>query len=287
MGQQSPGLGICFFGNQLFYAVHTPGNAGKLSHIGCVDFNFDVPDALLTGDSTHFPGIRQAVEQLRESFSVRHVRILSFPDRECWSILPKIVYDNADEREAHLAILMHGKERSDIEPTWHPLSNAQFKLLLLRDRSALGGLAKIAPDVSTVDLISEFEIGSRWIAHADPGGSFLTVCCFRDCISVSSYLLGSLRGTTWIPREDADDLPYLWLHRARELNWMQGIHDHVYVYGFNTHPVIDTLLPFWDESGPVEKMDTVEKIRIEADETTYGFALEKAFPAILLALSME
>lgn len=287
MGQQSPGLGICFFGQQLFYAVNEPGTAGRLSHIGCVDFNFDVPDALLSGNNTHFPGIRQAVEHLKETFSIRHIRILSFPNRECWSVFPKIVYDNPDEREAHLAILTGGTGRRDVQPTWHVLSNPQYRLLLLRDRSMLGGLDKIAQEVSTVDLISEFEIGSRWIAHADPGGSFLTVCCFSNCISVSSYLLGSLRGTTWISFPDPDDLPYLWLHHARHLTWMQGIHDHVYVYGFNTHEITDVLLPFWDESGPVEKMDSLEKIRIEAEEQTYGFELERAFPAILLALSPD
>lgn len=284
MEHDHPGLGLCFFGNQLFYAVNTPGSAGRLDHIGCVDFNFDVPHALLSGEERHFPGIRRAVRQLRESYSIREIRMLSFPTRECWSIFPKVVYDKADEREAHVSILMSGIDRSRIQPTWYNLSNPDYKLLLLRDTGSLGGLRKIAPEAPTVDLCSEFEIGRRWISHADPGGSFMTVCCFEGCLSVSSFILGKLRGATFIEFDDIDDLPYLWLHHARQLGWMEGLHDRVYVYGRRAHRFIDVLQPFWDDAGTVEKMNSLEAIQIEAGEATYGFDLGMAFPAILLAL---
>ncbi|MDZ7772500.1 MAG: hypothetical protein U5K31_07155 [Balneolaceae bacterium] len=286
MADTHPGLGLCFFGNQLFYAVNTPGSSNRLSRIGCVDFNFNVPEALLTGREDHFPGIQQAVEKLKERFGIRHIRILSFPTGECWSIFPKVVYDEADEREAHLKILMSGTDRQRIQPTWYNLSNPDYKLLMLRDTGALGGLPKIAPSASTVDLVSEFEIGQRWISHADPGGSFMTVCCFGECISVSSFILGKLRGTTFIEFDEVDDLPYLWLHHASEQKWMQGLHDHVYVYGQQAHRFIDVLRPFWDDAGSVQKMNSLEAIRIEADERTYGFDLEMAFPAILLSLQV-
>ncbi len=284
MGQNHPGLGICFFDNQLLYAVNSPGNDHRLAHIGCVDFNFDVPEALLSGDQKHFPGIRRAIDQLKESYDIRDIRILSFPIRECWSIFPKVVYDKADEREAHVNILMRGVDRSKIQPTWYSLSNPDFKLLLLRNTGKLGGLRKIVAGASTVELVSEFEIGQRWISHADPGGSFMTVCCFEKCISVCSFILGKLRGATFIEFDDLADLPYLWLQYARELNWMEGLHDTIYVYGYRTHRFIDILQPFWDEAGTVEKMNSLESIRMSADETTYSFDLEMAFPAILLSL---
>lgn len=284
MSQPNPGLGLCFFENQLFYAVNDPGNTKKLAHIGSVDFNFDVTDAIITGNERHFPGIRQTVSRLKDNFSIEHIRILSFPTRECWTTLPKLAYDNPDEREAHINILMNGIDRKDVHPTWHSLSNQDFKLLLLRNNAALQGLSKLASSVSTTDLISEFELGERWINHVDPGGSFMTVCCFKDCISVGSYILGKMRGATYIAFDDLEDLPYLWLQNSRELSWMQGLHEKIHVYGSNAYHLIDILKPFWDDAATIIKMDNLEKMRVEAEESTYGFELELAYPAVMLAL---
>lgn len=284
MVQPNPSLGLCFFENQLFYAVNDPKQADSLSRIGSVDFNFDVIDALITGDSDHFPGIRETVNQLMEEYGIEQIRILSLPFTECWTTLPKLVYDNPEERESHINILMQGIPRSRVEPTWYNLSNQDFKFLLLRNRASLGGLEKLAPSASSTDLVSEFEIGQRWIDHTNAGGSFMTVCCFNNCISVGSYLLGKFRGATYIEYEDVEDLPYFWLQYTSELNWMEGLHEQILIYGSQAYHIIDILQPFWDDAAEIIKMDSLPKMEVNAEENTYGFNLELAYPAVMLAL---
>ena len=287
MEQSHPILGLCFFGNQLFYAVSEPDNPDKLSRIGSFDFNFNVAETLLSNSKQHFRGISQTVNQLKKEYDIQHVRILSFPTQECWTTVPKIVYDNSDEREKHIKILMSGVDRSDIYPTWYNLSNQDYRLLLLRNQKALNGWEKLASDASTTDMISDFEVGARWIQHANPGGSFMTIGCFHNCISVTSFILGKLRGATYIRFDDLRDLPYLWLQHTQALNWMKGLHEEIYIYGQKAYRVIEILKPFWDEAGTISKMNTLDKMQINADEKTYGFNLEQAFPAIMLALNYD
>jgi hypothetical protein len=287
MGQEHPNLGLCFFGNQLFYAVNDPGKPNKIARTGCFDFNFDVTETLLGNSEQHFRGIQQTVRQLKKEYEIQHLRILSFPTQECWTAVPKIVYDNADEREKHISILMSGIDRKNIHPTWYNLSNQDYKFLLLRNEQAFAGLQKLTTNTSTTDLISDFEIGSRWVQHANPGGSFMNVCCFQNCISVSSFILGKLRGATYISYDEIQDLPYLWLQHSKQLSWLKGLHEQIYVYGEKAYNVIDILQPFWDETGDITKMDTLQKIQVEADEQTYGFNLENAFPAMMLALDYK
>lgn len=284
MGETNPNLGLCFFENQLFYAVNEPEHPKKLARIGSVDFNFDITNAILTGDPDHFPGIRQTVSRIKEQYGIHHIYVLSFPTEECWTTLPKLVYDNADEREAHINILMSGVDRNKVQPTWHNLSNQDYKFLQIRNRETLHGLEKLTSSASTTDFVSEFEIGEQWIEHSGAGGSFMTVCCFKNCISVGSFILGKLRGATYIPFDDMEDLPYLWLQQSRELAWMQGLHEEIHVYGSPAYRIIEILEPFWDDAGNVIKMDSLEKMQVDADETTYGFSLELAYPAIMLAL---
>ncbi len=287
MEEQLPSLGLCFFGNQLFYAVNDPGKPDKLARIGCFDFNFDVTETLLGNSEQHFRGIKQTVSQVKQEYDIKRLRILSFPTQECWTSVPKIVYDDSDEREKHISILMSGVDRKKIHPTWYNLSNQDFRFLLLRNDESLQGLQKLASEISTTDLISDFEVGLRWVQHANPGGSFLTICCFQNCISVASFILGKLRGATYIPYDEIQDLPYLWLQQTREINWMGGLHEKIYVYGMDAFRVIEILQPFWDDAGTITKMDSLEKIHIEADEQTYGFNLEQAFPAMMLALDYD
>lgn len=285
MDQFKPNLGLCFFENQLFYAVNDIHDSRKLARIGSVDFNFDVTRAVLTEDSEQFTGIKKTVADLREQYGVNHIRMLSIPARECWTILPKLVYDNPDEREAHIRIIMKGINRQQIHPTWHTLSNHDYKFLLLRNSKFMQGFENLVPESATTDLVSEFEIGDRWIHHCKPGGSFMTVCCFANCITVSSYILGKMRGATYITFDDPEDLPYLWLHRVQELSWLQGLHEDIHVYGSHAYRIIDILQPLWDEAGKIQKMDSLEKIKVEAEEETYGFNLELAYPAIMLSLN--
>ncbi|MDX1637484.1 MAG: hypothetical protein R3281_05920 [Balneolaceae bacterium] len=283
--ESNSSLGLCFFDNQLFYAVDHPESEGRLARIGSVDFNFDLPVTILRGDKQNFSGIRNTVSRLKDEFGIEHIRLLSFPTQECWTTFPKIVYDKPDEREDHINILMQGIDRSNIEPTWYDLSNQKFKFLLLRNREKLGGMQQLASSASTADLVSDFEIGSLWSRHSGVKGSFMTVGCFHDCIAVSSFVLGKLRGATYLSFDEPEDLPYLWLQNARELSWMNGLHEQIYVYGIKAYRIIDILNPFWDsETADIIKMDSLEKMNVKAAEHTYGFNLECAFPAIMLAL---
>lgn len=285
MTPPNPSLGLCFFDNQLFYAVSKPKKQATLARIGSVDFNFDLPGALLEGDQHNFRGVKNTVVRLKEEFGINHIRVLSFPTQECWTTFPKVVYDKPDEREDHINILMQGIDRSQIEPTWYNLSNQKFKFLLLRNREKLGGLQKLASSASTTDLISDFEIGSRWSRHSEVKGSYMTIGCFHNAIAVSSFVLGKLRGATYLKFDEPEDLPYLWLQNARQLNWMTGLHEQVYVYGVKAFRIIDILQPFWDdEASEIIKMDSLQKMKVEAEETSYGFSLACAFPAIMLAL---
>lgn len=285
MAPPNPSLGLCFFDNQLFYAVSEPGKQGVLARIGSVDFNFDLPGAILRGDQQNFPGIQNTINRLKDKYGIEHIRVLSFPSQECWTTFPKVVYDKPDEREDHINILMQGVDRSQVEPTWYNLSNQKYKFLLLRNRDKLGGLQKLASSASTTDLISDFEIGSRWSRHSNVKGSYLTIGCFHDAIAVSSFVLGKLRGATYLKYEEAEDLPYLWLQSAKQLSWMDGLHEQIYVYGVKAFRIIDILKPFWeDEVAEIIKMDSLEKMKVQAEEKSYGFNLECAFPAIMLAL---
>lgn len=284
MGQTKANLGLCFFENQLYYAINDPKKIGRLSRIGSVDFNFELEGAIISGNGKQFSGIQHTINTIRENFDINHIRILTLPTLECWTTLPKIVYDEPDEREDHIRILMHGVERKDIEPTWHTLSNQDYKFLLLRNKSRFEGYDRLASSASAIDLYSEFEIGEKWAQHADTSGSFLTICGFKDCITVSSFILGNLRGSTYLRFDDEEDLPYLWLQSAQQLNWMQGLHEYIFVYGFRAYRIIEILKPFWDEAAEIIKMDSLGKMKVESDEQTYSFNLERAFPAILMAL---
>lgn len=285
MSTPNPSLGLCFFDNQLFYAVNNPEKQATLARIGSVDFNFNLPAAILRGDKEYFSGVKSTVEQLKEEFGIQHIRVITFPSQECWTTFPKVVYDKPDEREDHINILMQGVDRSQVEPTWYSLSNQEYKFLLLRNREKLGGLQKLASSASTTDLISDFEIGSRWSQHSDIKGSFMTIGCFHNSIAISSFVLGKLRGATYLPFDEPEDLPYLWLQSARQLRWMEGLHEQIYVYGMNAYRILEILHSFWeDEASEIIKMDTLEKMKVEAEETSYSFNLESAFPAIILAL---
>jgi hypothetical protein len=278
-------LGVCYSANQLYYAVNAPEQPGHIQHIGSVDFNFDVSRAIQTQDSDHFSGIQTFLGNLYEQYEIDQLRILTPPYAECWTSFPKLVYDKSDEREAHLSILMKGMHREDQEPTWFPLSNQDFKFLLVRNKRVMNGFEQLASQVSGADYVSDFELGSQWTQRTGQKGSFLTVSCYRHTLAIASYVLGKLRGATYINFDDAEDLPYLWLQYADNLKWMGGIHDQIYVYGLDAYRIINILTPFWDDAAQVHKMNTLEQMKVSAQEQTYGFPLESAWPAIQLSLN--
>ncbi|HLR77053.1 MAG TPA: hypothetical protein VK106_05290 [Balneolaceae bacterium] len=277
-------LGLCFFNNRLFYAVNDPGKKAHLKHIGAIDFSFNVPHALFKYTGRHTAHLKEAVNRLKERFGFSHLQVLLHPQTECKTVLPKLVYDNAEEREAHINILMNGVKRNKIHTSWHSLSNEKFKLLKLQTDDSLRGPLAITEGQPNVHLLSTFEIGEHWISHARPGGSILTVCCYKNCVAVSSYILGKLRGTTHLPFDEIGDLPYFWLQQSKVYPWMKGLHEQIQVFGYQADKIIDLLQPFWDDAGAITKMDSLEKIDVTADEKTYSFDLASAYPVIMMAL---
>lgn len=280
-------LGICYSDSQLYYSAGSSKHPASVQHIGSFDFNFNVKEAISSGRDDAFSGIQNSINNLKEKFDCSSVRILSPADEECWTILPRSVYENPQEREAHIRILSHSSPREDLQITWFKLSNMDHRLLLIRKNSAMEGFNRLLGGVQHTEFLSEFEIGGEWQHHTQINGSFLTVCCSRHHITVSSFLLGKLRGAVILRFDDKNDLPYFWKLYSTLHTWMSGIHEQVYFYGYNAGAVRDILTPFWDRSGEYILMDSLSDMHISAGEETYGFPLERAFPAILMSLNLD
>ncbi|RNC84377.1 MAG: hypothetical protein ED557_05145 [Balneola sp.] len=284
MDEASANLGVCFFSDRLFYAINDPTNDKHLSRIGCFDFNFDVADAISNQHSEQFPHIKATFEKLRVDYNLQSVRSATYPGYECWTSLPKVVYDNADEREDHLAIIMKGIDRKDIEPTWHAVSKPEYKFLSIRRRNVMQGFDQLTEKVGTTEFASDFELATKWSSFNKPGGSFLMIGCHKDVISITSYLLGKFRASTFIKFDQIADLAYHWLQHTLHNNWMKGLHENIYLFGHETYEVEQTLHGLWDKSSVIINLNTLNEIGVVAEEETYGFDLAAAFPAILLSL---
>ena len=280
-------LGICYSDSQIYYSVNDQNKTSSAKHIGAFDFNFNVKNAIVHGHDDAFSGIKRSIADLKKKFSCTSVRILSPADEECWTVLPRYVYENADEREAHIKILAQSVDRKDLQITWYSLSNVDHRLLLIRNSNAMLGFKKLLGDVQHTEYISEFEVGGDWQAHTSISGSYLTIHCNQNYISVSSFLLGKLRGATVISFEDINDLAYYWKLYAKTNTWMSGIHEQIYFYGYRADEARKVLTPYWDRSGEEIVMNTLQKMQISAPEETYGFPLERAFPAILLSMNLD
>ena len=284
MDEASQNLGICFFSDRLYYAVNKTDAEATLLEIGCLDFNFDVAEAIRSQHPKQYLHIQQALDKLLKEHKIVSIRILTSVSDECWTALPKVVYDNADEREDHLSIIMKGVSRKDIEATWHVVSKQQHKFLCIRRRSVMKGLNKLALTVSTNDYSSDFEIASSWSKNVKSSASFLMIGCHAHAISITSFVLGQFRAATYIKFDQIEDLPYHWLQTAQHSNWIMGLHDHTYLFGRDTHEIERVLQHFWDKSTKAIYLNTLSRMGVLADETTYGFDLAEAFPAILLCL---
>jgi len=280
-------LGICTSDNQLFYSVNRPGILSEVQHIGAFDFNFDVQQAVVHGEGKPFSGIKNSIRDIKKRFNCSSVRILSPATEECTTILPRSVYEDTGERESHIRTLMPDQDRSKLEVTWYPLSNVDQRLLLIRNSDTMKGFRQLLGDVGHAEYVADFELGSEWQSHTQVSGSFLAIHCGTNSISISSFLLGKLRGATLITFDHKDDLPYLWKLFSSRYSWMSGIHEQIYFFGVDAPQIRDTLTPYWDGTGEYLVMDRLEKMRVSAPEETYGFGLEQAFPAILLSLNRE
>lgn len=287
MAETEPALGICFSGKRLLYAVADPETVGELLQVGCIDYSFDVLDVFVDHDQEMFSGVYNAIGKLKNEHNFREIRLLTLPEQECWTTLPKTVYDEQDDREAYLNMLTHGFSSKPAEPAWFQISNRDYKLASLRNQSYVNSLDKLTENASNAQYYSDFEVGLHWIDHSKTKGSFLTVSCHKNVISISSFILGKLRAATYIKFDELNDLPYFWLQSAGNLSWLNGLYDQILLYGFESYKVQEVLQPFWEDSAQVVKMDTLEKMLVKAKEQTYSFNLDEAFPAIMLAAAKK
>ncbi len=287
MKSVGPCLGICYSDNHLYYSVSDPLQPARLTRIGSIDFGFDVTSAICSDESEGFPVVKKSIEDIKIQFSCSSVKILTPAVEECWTVVPRSVYDDPSEREAHIQLLMRGSERSEVQAVWHSVSNADCKLLLLRDNTAIKGINTLLNAFGNSELVAEFEIGMDWQTHAVNKGSFLMVHCQKNYLSVSSFILGKLRGCTFIEYEYLNDLPYLWNMVSQNLSWMSGMHDDTYAFGEYSGPVTELLSSYWHDHGSLHILNTLEAINVDAPEKTYGFRLESGFPAVLMSLDIS
>ncbi|MEX0680769.1 MAG: hypothetical protein WD097_05260 [Balneolales bacterium] len=278
-------LGVNFDANKLYYAVSHQSSPGVLKRIGSIDFSFNLVQSISTRDPDTFPGVCDTMQKLITEYEITDLRLILPPYYECWSIIPKSVFDNKDEREAHLNILMQGTEAQHNDSQWHELSNRDFKLLSVRRKKHLDSFASLINGVPNEFLFSDFQIGHYWMKHSQFRGSFLTISTYNEIISISSFLLGKLRAATFITYEDILDLPYLWLQHSSHLPWIEGLHEHVIVYGNHSEKVLEALSAYLDDSSEIIVMNTLKKMGLKSDEDSFNFPLERAFPAALLSVT--
>lgn len=280
-------LGVCYTGKHLFYSVNDPKQDGQLTRIGSIDFNFDIEQAIQSGGPDTFPVLKSTLDEIRKEYKCSTAKVLAPASEECWSVVPKSVYDDTSEREAHIQLLMRGSDRSHVQATWFSISNSDARLLLLRDSNCMAGFDELFSSFYIVEYLSDFELGMEWQHHTRNSGSFLMVHCQNNILSVSSFILGKLRGCTFLEFDVITDLPYLWNLYADKLSWMSGMHDEVFIFGHQCKQAAEILQAYWYDHGTIHFMDTLQKMQVNAKEKTYGFRLESAFPAIISSLNLE
>lgn len=284
MLEPSVNLGICFSDSQLYYALNSLEGPCTLRRIGKIDFNFNINDSLVTMARESVSGLLDTVDKLIREYNVTQLRCHYPSNLECWSVLPKSVYDQSAERESYLKLLMHGKSRQALEPYWFDLSNRDYRFLSVRDKTQTDGYRQLGDACSFSDICSDFEIGINWITKTGRSDSFLMVGCYNDHLAISSFLIGKFRAATFIKFRYLEDLSYLWLQQAENLPWIRGVHDSIYFYGEKAFEAKEILNNFLDPASNHIKLDNLDEMNVSASEETYSFNLEEAFPAIILAL---
>ncbi len=279
-------LGICYADNHLYYAVKNPGQDNLLHRIGCIDFNFDVREAITSSSHSGFPIISKSVYDLKKEFKSDTLRVLIPAIQECWSIVPRSVYEVASEREAHVRLLMRLHERSAIETVWYPVSKSDSQLLLLRDHTTVTGFESLMQTFGSLETVSDFELAQGWQLLTKDNGAFIMVHCQQGYISITSYVLGKLRSCTYFKYDYVKDLPYLWNLYAANMPWLSGIHDNIFIFGHSAQKAAEQLTPYWHDHGTLTFLNSLNAMQVTATEKTYGFPLESAFPAILMSLNL-
>src|SRR5690625_7157048 len=113
-------------------------------------------------------------------------------EHECWTVVPRAVYEDSSERETHIGILMHGSERSNIEISWHQVANTDNKLLLLRDTTVTLGLSVLSNALGNMQFSTDFEIAKEWQGNTKNKSCFLMVHCQSPKLRINEFIMATL-----------------------------------------------------------------------------------------------
>ncbi len=276
-------LAINFTSNSIYFAVADTANSGNIKHVGKIDLNFSVVNTLNGLSTNLIQSVSNAITGLIQKYEPSVVKMLTFSDRECWTVLPKSVFDNAAEREAHLNILVQNKNRKDIEMFWFELSKPDFRFLAIRDREVMKLFEQTTGNFGQTEFCSDFEIGLQWVRHTKKTGSFLMIGCHESYLTLEAYILGKFRAAHILKFNRIEDLPFLWKQAETHLNWIKGYHEEIVLFGSQTRKFEDLLKSYWDSTAEISHMDTLESMQVKADELTYSFPLTEAFPSIMMS----
>jgi hypothetical protein len=281
--EQGASLGLCLSGNSVYYAV-SQGNS-RFSRIGQAEFQFSAAQAVHE-DAEASDSVRTVLQRLIKDYGCRRVRLVLDPSSEVWASVAQSVYAEPAERDAYLAALGEHIPKNELEPTWFPLSNRDYRLLAIRNRALVRRYEALVQPTVLDDVLSGFEAGIRWSLHSKMKGSFLVLQFVGNRLVVSSLIVGKLRGATHIAFVNDADLPFLWLHHAQYLHWMRGIHDQVIVFGTEASSRFERLRPYIDPTVAAVFIRRPEDMKISVDDLTYGFDVSEAWPAVLAALQV-
>lgn len=284
MAEPDARLGIAIDDDKLFYALSSSSSQAAVERIGQINFPFDLLDSITKRDPGTFPGLCRILAEMIRDEQVAEVRLLFPPTLECWSIVPRTVSDQEDEREAHLAVLMQGIDTDRIITQWHPVSNRDFRMLSVRRKEHLESFSRLLDQPVNSNLYSDFQLGDIWMNLSSYRGSFMIISSHKGVLGISSYLLGKLRAATYLTYDEISDLPYLWLQHSAHLSWLLGMHEQILVYGDRSDRIADTLGSYWDDASEIVILDTLDKMQVTSEEQTFGFPLERAVPSILLSV---
>lgn len=278
-------LGLSFSGHHLYFAVRSKENEQHhLDRIGQVALSKPVGRALIRGDKEIVASIKSFVGRLKKQYEIPEVTLVTLPHTECWSVVPKITMDQPEERDAALAIMMPGLKPSQVELNWHTLSHPDLRLLSVRNLNIANLYSAVLEGFSRQNLVSDFELGDYWATHTMSKSSYLLIRCLKGVLSVSSYILGKLRGAFFMHFEEYDDLPYWWKYYSRNVSWLEGLHDVIYVFGEESGTVLDELQAYWDPYQTINRLQDVNDFQLNLEEETYGFSLDLSFPAVMAAV---
>lgn len=277
-------LGLCFNGRFIYYALSDPGLPGFLQHIGSAELHSDAAKSIRQDDNVFFETAKALIATLKKKYSPKSVRVLTAPTNECWSTIPRAVYKENTELNQFVKILIPESERAELELNAHPMSSREQMMLCIRKNKITERYNALTTISRKHEMLADFQVGHEWNRLTGINGSYLVIGCYPTVLTVSSYLLGKLRATTFFSFKDIRNLPYFWRQASRHLRWINGYHEQIYIYGYRTRTVKEQLVSLWDRHAEVVVMNSLSKMHTGAPEETYGFDLAEAFPAILLAL---